>query len=403
MVRHRLRGPQTTCAGRLVGRPADEPTELHPVTGRAGLGTRATALVAVEQAGQQRRPVRVDRGQRRHHRRDGDPAHVVVADVERRERGERAVAPRHGRVVLEALGRGHAVLVRHPRRRDDVAVAVGRDRLDRRRADVEADRQLGHGDARQRREHVVVQQAVGGDRAAAVGARDAVEIGEAAAGRFDDDHRRREVPERQALRLHRDVDRAVGHQHVRPEVAETPRAPTPPLEREDRVAAPDGFEVIGASYARCASSMRATFDTATGSPSRNAPSPRAAHQREPSAGADTTPTCEAAVALERDERGPHRDAAGVALGAVDRVDDPAALRVAGRAELLADDGVARASAGEALAHHLLHRAVGLGDRREIGLGVDHEVGGAKARQRDVVGGVGELEGEREIGVDAGGM
>ena len=54
-------------------------------------------------------------------------AHVVVTHIERGERGDRAVAPRDGGVVLEPLGRGHAVLVRHARRRDDVAVAVGGD------------------------------------------------------------------------------------------------------------------------------------------------------------------------------------------------------------------------------------------------------------------------------------
>ena len=74
-----------------------------------------------------------------------------------------------------------------------------------------------------------------------------------------------------------------------------------------------------------------------------------------------------------------------------------------RAVLLADDGVAGTVACETLPHHLLDRAVRLGDGREIRFGVDHEVDGAKARHRDLVGGVGELEGEREIGVDAGGM
>ncbi len=77
--------------------------------------------------------------------------------------------------------------------------------------------------------------------------------------------------------------------------------------------------------------------------------------------------------------------------------------VAGGAELLAHDGIRRTGAGQVLADHLLHRTVGLGDRGEIGLGVDHEVGRAKSRQRDAVGGIGELEGEREISVDAGGM
>ena len=49
--------------------------------------------------------------------------------------------------------------------------------------------------ATQRREHFVVQQAVRGDGAPAVGARDAFEIGEAASRGFDDHHRRREIPD----------------------------------------------------------------------------------------------------------------------------------------------------------------------------------------------------------------
>jgi hypothetical protein len=60
-------------------------------------------------------------------------------------------------------------------------------------------------------------------------------------------------------------------------------------------------------------------------------------------------------------------------------------------------------AGKDITHHLLDRAVGLRDRREIGLGVDDEVGRAESRQRDAVGSIGELESQREIGVDARGM
>ena len=75
----------------------------------------------------------------------------------------------------------------------------------------------------------------------------------------------------------------------------------------------------------------------------------------------------------------------------------------GDPELLAQHRVARARPAEHRTQLLLHGPVGLRDRREIGLGVDDEVSGAKARLRDAVGDVGELEGEREIGVDAGGM
>ena len=41
------------------------------------------------------------------------------------------------------------------------------------------------------------------------------------------------------------------------------------------------------------------------------------------------------------------------------------------------------------------RAVRLADRRQVGLGLDHEVARAEAGRRDLVGRVGEFEGERE--------
>jgi hypothetical protein len=47
--------------------------------------------------------------------------------------------------------------------------------------------------------------------------------------------------------------------------------------------------------------------------------------------------------------------------------------------------------------------IGLRDRREIGFGVDDEIRRTEACERDAVGGVAELEGQREIGVDARGM
>ena len=70
----------------------------------------------------------------------------------------------------------------------------------------------------------------------------------------------------------------------------------------------------------------ATCETPIRSPFANAPAPRAAHQRRPSAGAETTPQHELAVALEREQRRPHRDAAREVPRAVDRVDDPADRR-----------------------------------------------------------------------------
>ncbi len=73
--------------------------------------------------------------------------------------------------------------------------------------------------------------------------------------------------------------------------------------------------------------MAATFDTWIGSPSANAPSPRAAHQRWPIAGADATPTtispaCSSAMSVAQIGY-----AAQVVRGAVDRIDDPPPRRV----------------------------------------------------------------------------
>ena len=105
--------------------------------------------------------------------------------------------------------------------------------------------------------------------------------------------------------------------------------------------------------------------------------PRAADHRDPSAGADTTPTDQLAVELERDQRRPHRDAAGVALGAVDGIDDPAtpaavAARSPNSSPRIASSGRSRR---EPLPDHHLDRPVGLGHRREVGLGLDDQVAG----------------------------
>ena len=54
-----------------------------------------------------------------------------------------------------------------------------------------------------------------------------------------------------------------------------------------------------------------------------------------------------------------------------------------------------------LAQRLLDGAVGLGDRGQVGLGLDHEILGAEAGQRDRVGDIGQLEREREVVGGAG--
>jgi hypothetical protein len=108
-----------------------------------------------------------------------------------------------------------------------------------------------------------------------------------------------------------------------------------------------------------------------------------------------------AVLLQREQRRPPGHAADVVLRAVDRVDDPAARAAPLGAELLPEDGVAGARGGEPLADELLGGLVGLGDRREVRLRLDAQVVGPEAAERDLVGASDELEGEGEVGVDAG--
>ena len=92
----------------------------------------------------------------------------------------------------------------------------------------------------------------------------------------------------------------------------------------------------------CASSRCATVDTRHRPPSANAPSPRAAHHRRCSAGADTTPTtgpcstCVSAISVA------HTGMPRTKFGrAVDRVDHPSPRRlgVADQTVLLAEQAV----------------------------------------------------------------
>ena len=96
------------------------------------------------------------------------------------------------------------------------------------------------------REGVVVQGAVGGQRASATGAGSAGEVGEPAAGLADDDVERREVPDRH-LGLAGDVDRPLGQQAVAPEVAVGPGAPDRPGQVEEPV---EGAALLPAGQAR---------------------------------------------------------------------------------------------------------------------------------------------------------
>ena len=191
------------------------------------------ALVAVEQAGRARDAVVVDRGQRRHHRRDRHRAR------RRRRRAPRARAAGPScqatrGVVLEAQRARHVEVVRDARPGDDVAVVVGRDRLHRRRSDVDPDRELRTRRATLRRATrctASCSEPVRAHEAAAVrrrrGRRRVLQrppassmIGTSAAMSHSDDDR-----------VDRDVDRAFGDEQVLPEVADAARPPAPVRER----------------------------------------------------------------------------------------------------------------------------------------------------------------------------
>ena len=144
-----------------------------------------------------------------------------------------------------------------------------------------------------------------------------------------------------------------------------------------------------------ASSSRETLETWIGAPSRNAPPPRSAHQRWPSAGADDDADDDLAVALERDQRRPDRQPARVLLRAVDRVEPPADVSLLD-AELLACDRLA-AVARDARAQRLLDRAVRLRHRRQVRLRLDAEVERAVVPHREDVRLVGERERVLEVG------
>ena len=128
-----------------------------------------------------------------------------------------------------------------------------------------------------------------------------------------------QVPLPQARGVHGSVDGAFGDQHVRPEVPEPARVPGAASKRGHPVfegQAEDGvldLEIV---------------DTRAGSPPAYAPEPRSAHQRRPSAGAETTPrrtASNSSSATKVAQIGMPR----VVPGPVDRVQKPAPIAARG--------------------------------------------------------------------------
>ena len=106
---------------------------------------------------------------------------------------------------------------------------------------------------------------------------------------------------------------------------------------------------------------------------------------------------ERAVDLQRDQRRPHRDRAGVVGGAVDRVDDPHAAGAVERAALfLAHDAVAGERRSDVGADHPFDRGVGRGHQGAVGLVPDLEALVGEQVHRDRRRLVGERLRERQL-------
>ena len=127
----------------------------------------------------------------------------------------------------------------------------------------------------------------------------------------------------------------------------------------------------------------------------NAPSPTPAHHLRPSAGALTTPTTgtpSVSSAISVAQTGTPRTKFFVpSIG----IDHPLATGESRCApELFAENRVVGTMRRQRRAQQLLGRPVGIGDRGEVGLGVDAQIERAESVQCQRVGRVGHFQGER---------
>ena len=198
----------------------------------------------------------------------------------------------------------------------------------------------------------------------------------------------------------RDVDRALGDEQVRPEIAVRAGAPGP---------AQQGFEGGGAVAPALVADEGGVGQAGVldRRDPRHGQLPRLAAQHgDPAAGALGRPPAASeggrghdaddrlVVVEQGDQGGPHRHAADEALGAVDRVEHPAPVAAAGRAELLAEHRVVGPLDLEQVAQGLLDGPVGVADGGEVRFGLDDQVLGAEAGQRDAVGELGQRAARR---------
>ena len=216
-------------------------------------------------------------------------------------------------------------------------------------------------------EDLGVEESVRADRRVVFVGGDAVPVGERAAGGLDDRSERGQVVGRDADGVDRHVDGTLGDEHVLPEVAEAARAAGPLLEGDQRAGQAERIPAVVVRDAHLRLGQ-----LGDGRHVHLAGDPVGGHVR-PEAGTTPPTTVEggrrhhaehgAAVGMgERDQRGPHRDAADEARGAVDRVDHPTPRRIlrAGHAVLLAERGVLGPCRREAIDDEPLHATIDLG-------------------------------------------
>ena len=193
------------------------------------------------------------------------------------------------------------------------------------------------GQRAEERQRLVVQPAVAGQRVAAGGPGRAVERGEHAAGLADDHVERGHVVELE-LRLGGEVDGALGEQHVGPEVAVRPGPPAAPGQRQERVE-PVRARPSRRTRSRTARRRRAGTRRRRGTrealssdwPVQAPPSLRRPPAALQHAARTRTPTTTSSSTISAISVAHTGHAADEVLGAVDRVDHPAALAVPGRA------------------------------------------------------------------------
>ena len=150
-----------------------------------------------------------------------------------------------------------------------------------------------------------------------------VQVGEATSSLLDDHRDGRQVPDLDVW-VGGDLGDPLGDQHVLPGVADAAGAPAAAAELDDRSKPPIGVPVLDPAPRELGAVRSAIFETWIGWPSAEralpAHRPPAPRQRRHRDDADLhLPAVE-----QRDQRRPGLHPADIALGAVDRVDDPLA-------------------------------------------------------------------------------